>query len=111
MSEDDKNKMEQKIAARACHPMPGNRFHEVSIRQNTGQWRVERWSAGAQTWCSISESVGNKSYASRYLNALDSIYPRPHYRLITNMGEVFEVRQGSDVPRANKKAEADNAGK
>lgn len=54
-------------------------------------WYVERLNSDGHWWPELG-SVGNKSYAMGYLNALDSFNPHPSYRLITNKGELFEIR-------------------
>ena len=52
-------------------------------------WYVEKLSEISDNyWITLLDSVGNKSYATGYLNALDSMYPSATYRLIDKNGKV-----------------------
>lgn len=53
-------------------------------------WQVRR--EGVKGWETLSDSVGNKSYAMGYLNALCSFYPHPEYQLVNNDAVLFETR-------------------
>lgn len=63
-------------------------------------WYVEQEGA-LDSWWPLIASVGNKSYAMGYLNAIDSFNPHPAYRLITNKGELFEIRNARGVVHTN----------
>lgn len=45
-------------------------------------------------WLPLLDSVGNRSYATGYYNALTSFIPRPAYRLINNKGKIAEECPG-----------------
>ena len=49
-------------------------------------------------WWPILGSVGNKSYATGYVHALDSFYPHPAYQLINDKGEVFKEFHARSAP-------------
>ncbi len=49
-------------------------------------------------WKSILCSVGNKSYATGYVHALDSFYPHPPYRLMNNKGEIAKEFHARSAP-------------
>jgi hypothetical protein len=72
-------------------------------------WYVEQEGA-LESWWPLLTSVVNKSYAMGYLNALDSFNPHPAYRLITNKGELFEVRHARSAVKTAAVAD-DGAGR
>lgn len=55
------------------------------------QWYVEMFDEARERWWPFLDSVGNKSYATGFFNALDTFIPHPPYRLIDNKGELYEV--------------------
>jgi hypothetical protein len=65
-------------------------------------WYVEQFfdygNEGCE-WKPLLGSVGNKSYATGYANALDSIYPHPPYRLIDKKGKVAKEFHARVSPR------------
>jgi len=61
-------------------------------------WHVRRYSDVRDKWVPIDASVGNRSYALGYLNALDSFYPHPSYRLIDKDGRLHEERRDRSAP-------------
>ena len=67
-------------------------------------WYVERFcdygNEGCE-WLALFDSVGNKSYATGYINALDSFYPHPAYRLINNKGEIVKEYHARTDMRLN----------
>ncbi len=74
-------------------------------------WYVER-ADEAGYWRPLIDSAGNKSYATGYLNALESFNPHPAYRLITNKGKLSEGRHArSSVNVVAIVAAAKEAGK
>ncbi len=61
-------------------------------------WYVESYSECCG-WLPRLDSVGNKSYSTGYLYALDAFYPHDGHRLINNKGEIAKVCQPNGVPK------------
>jgi len=62
------------------------------------RWAVQKLCPVTNRWRAVLESVGTKSYANGYYNALQSVYPRPAIQLVDADQHVYSQLPAREKP-------------